>query len=73
MREMVGRSLGPSLRILDLGLGASEIEVKLKYRQLSQIYHPDKNNPATTRLTTEEASEFFKLLNNANEYLKERI
>ena len=59
------------------GLGASEIEieVKLKYRQLSQIYHQDKNNPATTGLTTEEASEFFKeLLNNhANKYLKERL
>ena len=73
MREILGRSLGPSLRILDLGLGASEVEVKLKYRQLSQIYHPDKNNPATTGLTTEEASEFFKLLNNANKYLKERL
>ena len=70
---MVGCSLGPSLRILDLGLGASGIEVKHKYQQLSQIYHPDKNNPATTGLTTEEASELFKLLNNANEYLKEQI
>ena len=70
---MIGHSLGPSLRILDLGLGASEMEVKLKYRQLSRIYHPDKNNPATTGLTTEEASEFFKLLNNANAYLREQL
>ena len=53
---MVGRSLLPSLRILHLGLGASEIEVKLKYRQLARIFHPDKNNQATTGLTTEEAS-----------------
>ena len=70
---MVGRSLGPSLQIFDLGLGASEIEVKMNCRQLSQIYHPDKNNPATTGLTQEEASEFFKLLNNASKYLKERL
>ena len=71
---MMGHSLGPSLRILDLGLGASKIEVKLKYRQQSRIYHPDKNNPATTGLTIlEEASEFFKLLNNANAYLQEEI
>jgi curved DNA-binding protein CbpA len=54
-------------------LGASEIEAKVKYRQLARIYHPDKNNQAETGLTTEEASEFFKLLNNANEYLKERM
>ena len=73
MCEMIGRSLGASLQIFDLGLGASEIEAKMKYRQLSQIYHPDKNNQATTGLTTEEATEFFKLLNNANEYLKERL
>ena len=71
MCEMVGHNLGPSLCILDLGLGASKIEVKLKYRQLSQINHPDKNNSATTGLTTDEASEFFKLLNNANKYLKD--
>jgi hypothetical protein len=71
MCEMIGHSLGPSLQILDLGLGASEIEAKMKYRQLSRIYHPDKNNQTITGLTTEEATEFFKLLNNANEYLKE--
>ena len=36
-------------------------------------YHPDKNNQATTGLTTDEATEFFKLLNNANEHLKRKI
>jgi len=73
MCEMIRRSLGASLQILDLGLGASEIEAKMKYRQLSRIYHPDKNNQATTGLTTDEATEFFKLLNNANEHLKRKI
>ena len=73
MCEMIGLSLGASLRILDLGLGASKIEFKMKYRQLSRIYHPDKNNQAITGLTAKELSEFFKLLNNANEYLKERL
>ena len=61
-----------SLTILGLGLGASEMEIKLHYRQLARKYHPDKNDPATTGLTAAEASDFFKLLNNANEYLKER-
>ena len=41
-------------------------------QQLARKYHPDKNDPATTGLAAAEASDFFKLLNNANEYLKER-
>ncbi len=60
-----------SLEILGLGLGASETEIKVHYRQLVCTYHPDKNDPAATGLTTAEASDFFKLLNNANKYLKE--
>jgi DnaJ-class molecular chaperone len=60
-----------SLAILGLGLGASEIEIKVHYRQLPCKYHPDKNSPATTGLTATEASDFFKLLNNVQEYLKE--
>jgi curved DNA-binding protein CbpA len=57
-----------SLKILGLGLGASEMEIKVHYRQLTRKYHPDKNGTASTGLTTAEASDFFKLLNNANEY-----
>jgi DnaJ-class molecular chaperone len=60
-----------SLKILALGLGASEIEIKVHYQQLVCKYHPDKNNPAVTGLTAVEASDFIKLLNNAQEYLKE--
>ena len=68
----VGRSMFHSLTILGLGLGASETEVKVHYRQLAQKYHPDKNIPATTGLNASEASTFFQLLNNAHEYLKDR-
>jgi DnaJ-class molecular chaperone len=60
-----------SLTIVGLGLGASEIEIKVYYRQLACKYHPDKNDPAVTGLTATEASDFFKLLNNAQEYLME--
>ena len=70
--SLVGRSMFHSLTILGLGLGASEMEIKVHYRQLARKYHPDKNDHATTGLTMAEASNFFKLLNNANEYLKER-
>ena len=68
---MVGNSMFHSLKILGLGLGASEMEIKVHYRQLARKYHPDKNNPTVTGLITAEASDFFKLLNNAKEYLKE--
>ena len=40
--EQVGRSMYDSLKILGLGLGASEREVKLAYRRLASIFHPDK-------------------------------
>ena len=69
---MVGRSMSHSLKILGLGLGASEMEIKVHYRQLARKYHPDKNGTTATGLTATEASDFFKLLNNANKYLKER-
>ena len=70
--EQVGRSMFHSLTILGLGLGASETEIKVHYRQLARKYHPDKKDPAITGLTATEASDFFKLLNNAQAYLKER-
>ncbi len=61
------------LKILSLGLGASKTEIKVHYRQLARKYHPDKNYYAATGLTTEEATDFFKLLNNVNDcLLKER-
>ena len=68
---MVGRSMSHSLKILGLGFGTSEMEIKVHYRQLVRKYHPDKNDPTVPGLTTAESSDFFKLLNTANNYLKE--
>ena len=69
--ENVGNVLYDSLKILGLGLGASESEVKVKYRQLSRIYHPDKHDSEKTGISDNEASEFFKLINNAQAHLRE--
>ena len=69
--SMVGRSLAHSFKALGLGLGATETEVKVAYRALARIYHPDKHDPARTGMTHAEASEYFKLINNAQAYLCE--
>ena len=73
LADKAGRSMSYALKLLGLGLGASETEVKVRYRQLAREYHPDKNNQEVTGLTTTEASDFFKLLNNANMFLKGRM
>ena len=37
------RSMSYALKLLDLGLGASEMEMEMRYsRQLAREYHPDK-------------------------------
>ena len=68
---MVGRSLEHSFKVLGLGLGATETEVKVAYRALARIYHPDKHDPMRTGMTQAEASEYFKIINNAQAYLCE--
>jgi hypothetical protein len=70
LANKVGQSMSHALKLLGLGLGASEMEVKICYhRQLAREYHPNKNNQELTGLTTTEALDFFKLPNNANMFL----
>jgi DnaJ-class molecular chaperone len=54
-----------ALKLLGLELGASEMEVKICYRQLAREYHPDKYNQEMMGLTVTEASDFFKLFSNS--------
>ena len=69
--DQVGQSLYDSLKILGLGLGASECEVKSAYRRLACLYHPDKWEQAreTTGMTLQETNTHFQLLNNAQAFL----
>jgi DnaJ-class molecular chaperone len=50
-----------ALKLLGLGLGASEMEVKIRYMQLAKEYHPNKKNQKVTGRTVTEASDFLNL------------
>jgi len=50
---------------------ATETEVKVAYRALARIYHPNKHDPTRTEMTQAEASEYFKIINNPQSYLCE--
>ena len=67
--ELVGRSLDHSFKALGLGLGATETEVKVQYRALARIYHPDKHDPTRTGMTHKAAADYFTLINNVHTYL----
>ena len=54
-----------------LMLGAQLIFVR--YRFLARRLHPDKHDTEATGMTSEEAVEMFKLVNNAQQYLRENI
>jgi DnaJ-class molecular chaperone len=64
-----------SLKILGLGLGASEREVKLAYHHLACIYHPDKweQTHQNTGMTLPETTAHFQLLNNAQSFLRQHL
>ncbi len=68
---MVGRSLSNLFKVLGLCLGTTEMEIKVQYKALSRIYHPDRHDPAHAGLTHKAAAYFFKLINNAQAYLQE--
>jgi hypothetical protein len=69
--EKVGCSIYDSMKILGLGLGASERKVKLAFRRLACLYHPDKWEQArtTTGMMLQETTAHFQLFNNAHAFL----
>ena len=73
--EQLGHCVYDSLKILGLGLGASEREVKLAYQRLASIFHPDKwvqqNN--ITGMTYQETTAHFQLLNSAQAFLRSSL
>ena len=59
-----------SFKVLDLGIRAREMEVKVKFRKLSRMYHPDVHKSAQTGMTDPEATVFFQLIKNTYSYLR---
>ena len=51
-------------------LSATEREIKVQYRSMAWIYHPDKYDSSTNFMTKEHLQDYFKLINNAYEYLR---
>ena len=67
--EKVGYTKKDSLRILNITIStaAAKIEIKVQYRRLAKIYHPDKYDPTANEISIFEAQEHFKLINNTYE------
>ena len=71
--ENVGQNLFDSLKILGLGYDATWTEVKTSFRLLARMYHPDQHKPEQTGMSKLEAQEYFQMLNNARDYLKDQL
>ena len=66
-------NIGYSLGVLGIDMGVTVSKVNVRYRFLARRVHPDKHNTEATGMTPEEAVEMFKLVNNAQKYLRENI
>ena len=49
---------------------SKEIEIKVQYRRLARIYHPDKYDPTTNKMSKSEAQGHLKLIKSVYEYLR---
>ena len=62
-----------SLGVLRLEMGVTVQEFIVRYRFLAQRLHTDKNDTEATGMTSEEAVELFKLVNNAKKNLRQKL
>ena len=69
----VGINIQDSLGVLGLEMGVTVREVNVRYRFLARRLHPNKHDTEVTGMTSEEAVEMFKLVNKAQQYLRENI
>ena len=62
-----------SLGVLGLEMGGTVREVNVRYRFLARRLHCKNHDTEATGMMSEEAVEMFKLVNNAQQYLRENI
>ena len=62
--------LTDSLRVLELDPGVTRREINVRYRFLARRLHQDKHDPEITGMTSEEAVELFKRVNNAQQFIR---
>ena len=61
------------LGVMGLEDGVTVREVKARYILLERKLHPDKHDTEVKGMTSSEAAELFKIVNNAQEHLSEII
>ena len=54
-------------------MGVTARVVQVRYQLLARQLHPDKHEIEETGMTSEEAVELFKLVNNTQDHLRETI
>ena len=57
-------------KAMGLNLTATARDIRIRFRILSLIYHPDRYSPATLDISPLEAQAHFQLINNAHAYLR---
>ena len=62
-----------SLRVLGLEPGVTGREIKVPYIFLERQLHPDKHDPEITCMTSEEAVEKFRCVNNAQQFIHDSM
>ena len=65
--------MGDSLGVLGLEMGITVQEVNVRYQLLEQILHPERHNREVMGMTSEETVDTFKLVKNAQQYLRTNI
>ena len=65
--------MGGSLVVIGLEMGVTVNEVNVWYWFLARIIYRDKHDTDAIGMTSDEAVEMFKLVNNAQQYLRENI
>ncbi|KAL7430615.1 hypothetical protein ACHAXH_002669 [Discostella pseudostelligera] len=67
----VGHTIHDSLRAMGLRDDATGRDIRVQFRILSMIYHPDKYSPLVLPdISQQDAQAHFQLLNNAYSYLR---